>query len=162
LICGNCGGPEKPSAKAQTAKKVHDADVKQNGFSSAGTSASAALFQVADNELLPAKLGTCLRVELDWFPTLWRSCISFGPSMDNPNGHGGFLSPRMVPALAESDTGHPTTPSPVGRKRARAEARSKTIEASVSSSRASSEMQRKASDEATNRLIVAVDLGRAL
>jgi hypothetical protein len=27
-------------------------------------------------------------------PTLWRSYLEFGPSMENPYGHGGFLSPK--------------------------------------------------------------------
>ncbi len=33
---------------------------------------------------------------LKWsgLPTLWRSCSEFWPSMENPHGHGGFLSPK--------------------------------------------------------------------
>ena len=26
--------------------------------------------------------------EIDWFPTLWRSYLVFGPSLDDPHGHG--------------------------------------------------------------------------
>ncbi len=31
--------------------------------------------------------------ETDWFPTLWRSYLVFGPSLDDPHGHG-VLSPQ--------------------------------------------------------------------
>ncbi len=36
--------------------------------------------------------------DAEWFPSVWRAYIEFRPSMENPHGNGGFLSPKMEPA----------------------------------------------------------------
>ena len=63
----------------------------------------------------------------DWYPTLWRAYRSFGPSDEQPHGHGGFLSPHTgaflsngpLPAGVGGDLASPPNGSRA-RKRARA------------------------------------------
>ncbi len=72
----------------------------------------------------------------EWFPTLWGAYLAFGPSLENPHGHGGFLSPRNGACMTSgpmADVDQGNAPSELGRKRAREQANSKSALATPSS-----------------------------
>ena len=52
------------------------------------------LFDEATASLQKAKDEALPEFDPDWYPTLWRSYMAFGPSEQQPHGHGGFHSPH--------------------------------------------------------------------
>ena len=56
----------------------------------------------------------------EWFPTMWRSCMTYGSSLENR--YGGFLSPCNGACMTNgplTDDELGKSPSEIGRKRAR-------------------------------------------
>ena len=101
-----------------------------------------------------------------WFPTLWRAYLAYGPSLENPHGHGGVISPRNGACMTSgpmADVDQGNAPSELGRKRAREQANSKSALASPSSKTPSlntpSDTHSVADDgsDVTARLMVAME-----
>ena len=109
--------------RVKDAIKQRDAARDEHGLVSPIYLSAEDRLKSAVMELEAVKAEEVPAFETDWFPTLWRSYLVFGPSLDDPHGHGGFLSPQNggcltsgplpdgVPADVQSPNG--------GRKRAR-------------------------------------------
>jgi hypothetical protein len=65
-----------------------------------------------------------------WYPTLWKAYTAFGPSMESPHGHGGFLSPSNGTCLTAGPLS-PEIAAPKNSDGGRAAARKRAREATT-------------------------------
>jgi hypothetical protein len=127
---------QRAETKMQDAKKANEAAAQEEGILSATALTTSALVDVAAKELENVKAEELLEFDPEWYPTVWRAYIAFGPSLDDPHGHGGFLSPKNGPSVASASqlpgSLPPTTADQAqmsGRKKAKDDARPKAGEA---------------------------------
>jgi hypothetical protein len=83
---------QRAETKVQDAKKATEAAEQEDGLLSARALMAAAQVEGAIKERDIAKAEELAVFDLEWFPTLWRTYTVFGPTLDNPHGHAGFLS----------------------------------------------------------------------
>eukprot|EP00291_Cryptomonas_curvata_P001546 CAMPEP_0172178108 /NCGR_PEP_ID=MMETSP1050-20130122/15834_1 /TAXON_ID=233186 /ORGANISM="Cryptomonas curvata, Strain CCAP979/52" /LENGTH=420 /DNA_ID=CAMNT_0012850753 /DNA_START=16 /DNA_END=1274 /DNA_ORIENTATION=+ len=123
---------QRAETKVQEAKKANEAAELEDGLLAATTLMTAAQVNGAVKELEIAKAEDLPVFDPDWFPTLWRTYMNFGPSLDEPHGHGGFLSPQngacMTGGPQPDGADHARTPCS-GRKRVREDTQTKSGEA---------------------------------
>ncbi len=65
---------------------------KNHGLDSGDYQAEQVKRDCALRDLQIAKDEETAEYDAAWYPTLWKAYTEFGPSMESPHGHGGFLS----------------------------------------------------------------------
>ncbi len=107
---------------------MHNTVEQAKGLLSAKTQDTTKYLDEVVNELATIKVEALPVFDPEWFSTVWRAYMAYGPSLENLHGHGGFLSPRngaCMPngPLTAVELGN--SPKEKGRKRARDKDRAK-------------------------------------
>ena len=84
----------RAETKVHDAAKGHKAIMQTVGLMSEKVQEAATYLEDAVKEMETISAEALPEFDPEWFPTLWRAYLAFGPSLENPHGHGGFLSPR--------------------------------------------------------------------
>jgi hypothetical protein len=153
------GRAKRAEVKVQEAKKVQAVVLQDVGMLSERFQVAKANMEQAEKEMDTIKAEALPDFEPDWYPTLWRAYMAYGPSMEDPHGHGGFLSTRNATFLSngpliETDACVSPQTSEGGRKRARENSQAKSSPASDSRSETRSEAD---GAEVSARLLVAIE-----
>jgi hypothetical protein len=75
-------------------EQVHNTVVQAEGLLSAKTQDATKYLDAIVKELATIKEEALPAFNPEWFPTVWRVYMAYGPSLENPHGHGetsGYL-----------------------------------------------------------------------
>ena len=84
------GRKMRAETKVQDATKGHKAIVQTEGLISEKVQEAATYLEDTVKEMETISTEALPEFDPQWFPTLWRAYLAFGPSLENPRG---FLSP---------------------------------------------------------------------
>jgi hypothetical protein len=120
----------------QDAKKINNSALQEEGLLSERVQATTTHFNNAVKEMEIIRAEAFPDFDPEWFPT--RAYMAFGPSLDDPHGHGGYLSPHNGTCISKGpltdvDLGGCVLEKGLKRARERAIAKSKNAPSSPSS-----------------------------
>ncbi len=88
------GRQTRAETKLEEAQKVHNTVEQAEGLLSAKTQDATKYLDEVVNELPTIKAEVLPEFDPEWFPTVRRAYMAYGPSLENPHVHRGFLSPH--------------------------------------------------------------------